>query len=112
MLESQKKSNGERAEQGKVVKTVRATEKDLYTSDTWSLLITGPCDYPRGVLLSSVSLSLPGSVHACLCGCCHAVCVSQRVKYTGIGSGVCVCTWTFFYLTFLQANNLRCKMTV
>lgn len=87
-------------------------EKGLYTADTWSVLITEPHDCPQGGLWSSVSLSLPASVPACLCGCRHAVCVSQRVKYTGIGSGVCVCTWTSLCLAFLQANRLRCQMTI
>lgn len=80
-------------------------EGSLYSRHISSLLITEPCDCPRGVLWSS----LPESVRACLRGCLHAVCVSQHVKYTGIGSGVCICTWTFLYLTFLQANNVRCK---
>lgn len=48
--------------------------KDLCTADTWSLLISEPCDRPLGVLWSSVSLSLPPSA-----------CVSWRVKYMGIG---------------------------
>lgn len=74
ILGSWEKSNGAGAERA------RATEKDLYTADTWSLLITEPCDSPRGALWSSVSLPLPATVHACLRGCRHAVCVSQRVK--------------------------------
>lgn len=73
-------------------------------------MITEPCDRPPGVLRSSVSFSLPVSALACLRGCRHAVCVSWRVKYMGIGSGVCVCTWTSLCL-FLQANKLRCNKT-
>lgn len=59
--------------------------KDLCTADTWSLLISEPCDRPLGVLWSSVSPSLPPSALARLRGCRHTVCVSWRVKYMGIG---------------------------
>lgn len=108
IVEVQRKRAMER-KQSEAVETVR---EDLYTADTWSLLITEPCDCPQGVLWSSVSLSLPASVLACLCGCRHVVCVSQRVKFIAIGSGVRVCTWTSLCLAFLQADELRCKMTV
>lgn len=116
MVASQGKGRGKEAERGIAVKTAREAEgraeKDLYTADTWSLLIAEPCDRPLGVLWSSVRLSLPASALVCLCGCRHAVCVSRRVKYVWIGSGVCVCTWTSLCLAFLQANKLRWKMTI
>lgn len=104
--------NGKEAECRKEVKQCERQAEDLYSAAHglyWSL---SHVTVPPGVLWSSVSLSLPASVLVCLRGCRHAVCVSQRVKYTGIGSGVCVCTWTSLCLAFLQANKLRCKTTI
>lgn len=75
-----------------------------------------PPPHPEGVTLPLLeSPSLAATVPACLCGRRHAVCASQRVKQTGIGSGVCVCAWTWLCLAFLGAEmggRLGFKMTI
>lgn len=71
----------------------------------WSQDHVTPPPRPEGVTLPLLeSPSLAAAVPACLCGRRHAVCASQRVKQTGIGSGVCVCAWTRLCLAFLGAE--------
>lgn len=61
------------------VKTVRdrgQAEWVLYTANTWSVLISEPCDCPQGDLQSSGSLSLPArlSVWVSSCRLCVSAC--------------------------------------
>lgn len=58
-----------------VRETERQAEKDLYTADTCSLLITEPCDCPQGVLWSSLCLRV-----------CSPVCVGVVMPSACLGA--------------------------
>lgn len=77
---------GREAEYGKQMEGQAA--RDLYTADTWSPLITEPCDGPQGVLWSSVSLSLPGACSPVCVGVVMPSACLSVLSVQGIRSGV------------------------